>query len=138
MIQIKNNNYLLVMPLTIRDIKKDLKRWCVLRECYGQYEENIPDEDRLWRCTINDYLVQIWINMKMEIDNTKVSDILKLIPKEQEWLKKQYIKMLCGQPVFQFEKLVNALRDVEKPSDLEKKYLFEHYPVGHRSIPCNS
>ena len=121
------------MPLTIKDIKKDLKRWNVLEESYDLFEDNIKIDDRIWKCTINDYLVQVWINLKMEIDKVKAKDLLPLIPEEQAWFKKMLIKMIVGMKVYDFSAVAEALACCHKPSKQESEYLFQYYPLGHRN-----
>jgi len=121
------------MPLTIKDVKKDLIKWNILEEVYEAYEDNIPKEQQLWNCTVNDYLVQVWINCKMEIDKVSAKDLLPLIPEEQKWLKKMLIKMMLGRKIFDFSPIVQVLADCDKPSQDELDYLFLHSPIGHRN-----
>jgi len=119
--------------LNIRDIKKDLKRWKILEESYEAFESNISENDKIWNCTINDYLVQIWINMKLEVHKVKPKDLLPLIPAEQQWFKKMLIKLILGRPVPDFSAVAAALSSCEPVSQSERDYLFQFYPTGCRS-----
>ena len=121
------------MPLTIREIKQDLKRLNILDESYEAFESNIKDTDKSFNCTINDYLVQIWINVKLEVQKCKPHYLLPLIPHEQVWFKKILIKMMIGRKIYDFSPLANALAFSEPVSESEKDYLFQFYPTGSRS-----
>lgn len=121
------------MPLTIRDIKRDLIKWTILEDTYESYEKNIPENQKLWNCTINDYLVQIWINMKLEIDKCKPKDLLPLIPEEQKWFKKMLIKMMLGRKIYDFSPVVDVLSSCSVASKEEMDYIFLHSPIRQKS-----
>lgn len=117
----------------IREIKKDLKRWNILEESYEAFETNIPDKEKIYNCTINDYLVQIWINMKMEVEKVKPKDLLPLIPEEQKWFKKCLIKMMLGRPVIDYSHVANALLSCSAVSQAERDYIHLHAPIREKS-----
>lgn len=119
--------------LNIRDIKKDLKRWKILEDSYESYESNIPENDKIWNCTINDYIVQIWINMKMEVEKVKPKDLLPLIPVEQVWFKKMLIKMILGRPCLNFSAVANALSSCEPVSEEERNHIHLMRPTRGKS-----
>lgn len=121
------------MPLSIKDIKKDLMKWNILEDSYESFEKNIPEKQRVWNCTINDYLVQIWINLKLEVDKTPPAQLLTLIPHEQAWFKKCLIKMLVGRKVFDFSPVADALSSCSAISQDERNYIFLHAPIRGKS-----
>jgi len=121
------------MTRNIKDIKKDLKRWKILEESYQAFETNIPENDKIWNCTINDYLSQIWINVKMEVHKIPPRELLPLIPDEQKWFKKMLIKMMLGRPVPDFSPIANALASCEPVSEAERDYIHLIAPIRERS-----
>ena len=121
------------MPLTIREIKLDLIKWNILEDSYNSYEKSIKDTDKLFNCTIDDYLVQIWINMKIEVEKFKPRELLPLIPIEQVWFKKMLIKMLIGQPCLNLAPLANALASCSAVGADEAKYLHLMRPTRGKS-----
>lgn len=117
------------MPLTIRQIKQDLKRWNILQESYESFEINISETDQKYNCTINDYIVQIWINMKMEVLKCEPKDLLHLIPNEQIWFKKMLIKMIIKRKITDFSPVARELALCNKPTSEERDYLHLYYPL---------
>lgn len=121
------------MPLSIRDIKKDLIKWGVLDDVYEAFETNIPDEQKIWNCTLNDYVVQMWINLKFEIDKATPKELLPLIPEEQKWFKKMLVKMMIGRPVYDFSPIATALVSSSNVSQEEWDYIYLHSPTRYRN-----
>ena len=119
--------------LNIRDIKKDLKRWGILEESYEAFETNIPQEQKIWNCTINDYLVQVWLNIKLEVEKVKPKDLLPLIPEEQKWFKKMLVKMLIGRKIYDFSPIATALSSCSAVSQAERDYIHLYAPIRERS-----
>jgi len=115
--------------LNIRDIKKDLKRWKILEESYESFETNIPENDKIWNCTLNDYLSQIWINVKMEVHKIPPRELLPMIPKEQTWLKKMLVKMLIGRKIYDFSPIATALSSCSAVSQAERDYIHLYAPI---------
>lgn len=122
-------------PVTIRDIKRDLIKWNILDECYKQYEDLINDEDKIYNCTVSDYLVQIWINMKMEVDKVPAKHLIRLIPEEQSWYKKMLIKMMLGRKVIDFTPVAEHLKQCSPPGQPELNHLHSLYP--RRIVPLS-
>ena len=106
-------------------IKKELRSMRVLDELYDMYENLTGDKGQL---TMNDWLVQVWVNYKVK-EGCKVKDLLRHIPKEQNWYKKNLVKALIGRPVLDKTALVDALEDCEPVSKEEMEYIQAHSPI---------
>ncbi len=118
---------------SIRKIKEELKHLNILQDSYDAYEENISImEQKKELCTIQDYLVQIWCNVKKEL-GTPTHEILKGIPIEQKWYKTFVIKALVGKKVVNWYILSQALAEIEdEPIEPYRNYQREYYPIGER------
>lgn len=106
-------------------IKKDLRLRGALDTLYDMYEDLSGDKGQL---SVNDFIVQVWINYKVK-DGCKLKDLLRYIPKEQNWLKRNYVKALIGRPTLDKTALVDALEDCEPVSKEEMDYIQAHLPV---------
>lgn len=120
---------------SIRKIKEELNRLNILQDSYDYYEQNISiDEQKKGLCTVNDYLVQIWCSVKQEL-GTPTIEILKGIPKEQNWYKRIVIKGLVGRKAVNWYPLRHALSIVEdEPVEPYRKYQHLYYPIGERIV----
>lgn len=106
-------------------IKKDLRLRGCLDGMHEIYDNLSGDKGQLTR---EDFLVQVWINYKIE-DGCKLKDLLRLIPKEQSWLKRNYIKGLIGKPTIDPSPILKALKECEPVSFDEMNYIQAHSPV---------
>lgn len=89
------------------------------------YEDLGGDKGQL---SVNDFLVQVWVNYKIE-DGFKLKDLLRHIPKEQAWLKRDYIKALIGKPCVDLTPIKEALSNCEPPTREEMEYIQQHSPI---------
>ncbi len=106
-------------------IKRDLRARGCLEGLYNVYEDLSGDKGQL---SMNDFLVQVWINYKVE-DGCKLKDLLRQIPKEQYWLKKSYIRGLIGKPKRDYTNVIEALKECQPVSMEEMNYIQAHLPV---------
>lgn len=111
------------MPLTIEEIKKQLREMNVLDDVYDIYDEKVT---KGWGLSVNDLIVQVWIDLMLK--KHKPSFILPLIPHEQVWFKRILIKMMIGHKVFNFEKVINALEQCDKISEDELHHIHLYHP----------
>ena len=116
--------------MSIKFIKNDLKDLGILETCYDEYDSQITDTDL---CSVDDFLVQMWFyHVKNRLSS---ADILKRIPKNQNWFKKILVRSQLGRKVINWSILREALDNVKnEPSDQYRDYQREYFPIGERII----